>query len=390
MKLKTIGIDARFYGPVGKGLGRYTQEIVDGLIKLDQENQYIIFLSPENFAQFKLPNERISKVLIKARWYSLAEQIVLPFLIWQKKIDLMFFPHFNVPAFCPTRFLVTIHDLILTKFPTQHASTLNYFFYTLKNWGYKLIIWLAIKRSQAILTVSEFTCSDILTQFKVKSEKVKVIYEGVANLNLVNLKILSSDVVLKKYNIQKPFLLYVGNVYPHKNLEKFIDSFSRLISQKEYQNLKLVLVGKHDYFYNRLKNFAFEKQLYSENNKNNKVIFTGFVPDNELNILFQEALTYVFPSLYEGFGLPPLEAMAQGCPVISSNQASMPEILGEAAFYFNPSSLEETQKSVIEIIKNENLRHLLIQKGREQVKKYSWDRCANETFEIIKTSLGEK
>ena len=156
-KTKRIGIDARFYGPIGKGLGRYTQEVVDRVTCLDKESEYIIFLSKENFKEFVSDNPKVKKVLADVRWYTLAEQIIMPYLIWRARLDLMHFPHFNVPVLTPVKFVVTIHDLILTKFPTIRATTLNPIFYKIKNWVYKIVIWLAIKRAKEVIAVSCFT-----------------------------------------------------------------------------------------------------------------------------------------------------------------------------------------------------------------------------------------
>lgn len=176
---RKIGIDARFYGPIGKGLGRYTQEIVDRVIRLDKENDYVIFLCKENYDTFILPRDGIKKILANARWYTLKEQIVLPFLIWRERIDLMHYTHFNVPIFTPVKFIVTIPDLILTKFPSVRATTLSPWFYKIKNLLYKIVIWTAAKRARKIIAVSEFTERDIIEYFKVKPEKVVMIYEGV-------------------------------------------------------------------------------------------------------------------------------------------------------------------------------------------------------------------
>ncbi|MCX6800509.1 MAG: hypothetical protein NT091_05185, partial [Candidatus Falkowbacteria bacterium] len=135
-KIKVFGIDARFYGPVGKGLGRYTKEIVDRILAFDQVNNYVIFLSLDNYADFKILRSNVKKVLIKSRWYTLREQFELPLKIYQEKIDLMHFPHFNVPIFCPTKYIVTIHDLILTRYATVRATTLGPIKYIFKNLGY--------------------------------------------------------------------------------------------------------------------------------------------------------------------------------------------------------------------------------------------------------------
>lgn len=387
-KTKRIGIDARFYGPIGKGLGRYTQEIVDNIIKLDQENEYVIFLRRENYSEFTFNTPKIKKVLADVRWYSLAEQIIMPYYIWREHLDLMHFPHFNVPIFCPVRFVVTIHDLILIKFPTRRATTLDPVIYKIKNFAYKIVIFLAVKRAKKVLAVSGYTKNDIIKQFKLKPEKIIVTHEGVADLSDGDINAIDPEALLKKYNIAKPYLLYVGNAYPHKNLEGLVKVFVELHKNfpdlPQHQNhwcrgLKLILVGKEDYFYHRLKQSA---KNFSE-----FVIFPGYAPDNDLKILYQNALAYVFPSFYEGFGLPPLEAMAHGLPVISSDKTSLPEVLGDAAVYFNPENETEMKIKIEQVVKDENLRQDLIKRGLEQVKKYSWQDCAKKTLEVYKNTL---
>lgn len=388
-KGKTIGIDARFYGPLGKGLGRYIQEIVDNVIKIDAVNNYVVFLSPDNFDEFTVPDGRIKKIIAPARWYTLAEQITMPFLIWREKIDLMHFPHFNVPILTPVKFVVTIHDLILTKFPTVRATTLSPWIYKIKNLAYKIVISLAVRRAKKVIAVSEFTKNDIVQKFKIKPEKVIVTYEGVANLARGNdslfVKKMDDRKTLLSYNIEDNFILHVGNVYPHKNLETLLDVFFEF--HKKYPDLRLVLVGREDYFFKRLKEAAAKINLWSEEVANSPVIFTGYVPDVELDVLYRQAIFYVFPSLYEGFCLPALEAMAKGCPVTSSNKSCMPEILGEASLYFNPEEKADIFMKMDRLYSDKELREILIKKGHQQVKKYNWWECARMTSEVYKSVL---
>ncbi len=381
-KAKRIGIDARFYGPVGKGLGRYTQEVVDNLLKIDRHNEYVIFLCRENFDSFKTDNLRAKKVLADVRWYTVLEQILMPYYIWREKIDLMHFHHFNVPIFCPTKFVVTIHDLILIKFPSLRASRLSPLLYKIKNRAYRLSLNLAIKRSKRIIAVSEFTKKDILENFSIDSNKVVVTLEGVSK-RLLGSESAPENIkkTLSKYRIDRPYLLYVGNAYPHKNLEWLMEVFYKELGDLE---LDLVLVGKEDYFFKRLKEL---KNRNESGDKQRKVIFPGYVPDDDLQYLFQGALTYVFPSKYEGFGIPPLEAMANDCPVLSSNVASMPEILGNAALYFNPVEKTELVDLIKKIFDNTGAREELVEKGREQIKKYSWTKCARLTGEVLDSDL---
>ena len=389
---KRIGIDARFYGPLGKGLGRYTQEIVDNITRIDTDNEYVIFLSPENFDEFVIApadQERIKKIMVKARWYTLQEQIALPGLIWRAHLDLIHFPHFNVPLFVPTKFVVTVHDLILTKFPTVRATTLHPLLYKFKNLAYRLVIWSALKRARQVITVSQFTKEDIIKQFKIRPKKISVTYEGVANLAKGNdslfVKKLDERATLSHYDINNNFLLYIGNAYPHKNLEGLIKVFKEL--RAERPEIRLVLVGREDYFYKRVQDLARSLGLYQDGSHDSPIIFPGYVPDRELEILFKQALAYVFPSFYEGFGLPPLEAMAKGCAVISSNQSSLPEVLGAAAIYFNPASATDMLAKIKEVIDNPTKRQELIERGLVQAKKYNWWDCAYQTLEIYQAVL---
>jgi len=369
---KTIGIDARMYGGnVAAGLGRYVKEVVDRIVEMDDENRYVVFLSKDNFDDFQSEKKNIKKVLVKTRWYTFMEQIVMPFFIFREKINLMFFLHFNVPVFSRTKFVVTIHDLILITHPSKRATTLNGFFYRIKNLAYRFVIRHAVQRSEKVIAVSEFTKKDILENFRTNEDKIKVIYEGVFDKKSAQNNLDNSSFL--RYNITQPYLLYVGNAFPHKNLEALIQVFKKI--SKTRDDLSLVFVGKEDFFYKRLK---------SEAGDTPKIKFLGFVPDDDLVHVYKNASIYVFPSKYEGFGIPPLEAMREGCPVASSNASCMPEVLGSAASYFDPNNLDEMQKTIEGLIDNQSLKEDLIEKGFIQTKKYSWDDCAKTVLEEVK------
>lgn len=357
-----IGIDARFFGPKQKGLGRYVQKLVENLEKVNSTNKFVIFLRKENWDEYQPANPNFKKVLADYKWYSIKEQIFMPFKIQKAGIDLMHFPHFNVPIFCFKPFIITIHDLILKKFPTSRASTLSPFLYSLKNLAYKIVIFSAVKRAKKIIVVSNYTKKDILRYFKIKQEKIEVIYEGVF--------LGAAPRVLG--TAPKEYLLYVGNAYPHKNLERLILAFNKLV--KDFQmDLQLILVGEIDYFYKKIQNkFSDPKQI----------IFTDFVSDKELFALYQNASVYVFPSLCEGFGLPPLEAMAYGIPVVCSSSSCLPEILGKAAVYFNPRNIDDMAEKIRHVLEDKNLQKKLIEQGFKRIKKYNWLKTAQETMDI--------
>ncbi|KKP95109.1 MAG: glycosyl transferase, group 1 [Candidatus Moranbacteria bacterium GW2011_GWE1_36_7] len=369
-----IGIDARFFGLGGKGLGRYTQKLIEHLETIDIENQYVVFLRKENFDEYQPFNKNFTKVLADYRWYSFSEQILYPRLLAKYKFDLMHFPHFNVPLLYRKKFVLTIHDLILIHFPTLRGTMLNPIWYWIKYAAYKLTIGSAIKRSAAIIAVSEFTKNDIIGQYSEATGKIFVTYE--ASDNLCRISSVSPNQILEKYGIIKSYLLYVGNAYPHKNLESLIDAFELIL--EEFPNLQLALVGKEDFFYVRLKKYVIKNNI-------SNVHFLGFVPDQDLDVLYRFAQAYVFPSLYEGFGLPPLEAMAKGAAVVCSDHACMKEVLGEAALYVDanpPVGGKNFAKGVELILNNKEIKDRLIERGYERIRKYSWEKMANETLSI--------
>ena len=380
-----IGIDARLYGPKNRGLGRYIQKLIENLERIDKKNEYLIFLRKDNFKEYQPKNQNFKKILADFRWYTLKEQILMPCLVRKSRIDLMHFPHFNVPIFCPVKFVVTIHDLIINHFPTSRASTLNPVLYKLKLLGYKFIIKQAVKRAEKIITVSKFTKRDLLKQYNLKEEKIEIVYEG------VGAKILGSrSNILEKLEIEDHYLLYVGAAYPHKNLEKLIEAFS--ILQERNKHLQLVLVGRKDFFYQRLEKEVLKRYSYSQSalgatSIGNKIIFAGYLSDKELGELYQRALIYVFPSLMEGFGLPPLEAMSYGVPVAAAQASCLPEVLDKAAVFFNPNDVNNMVKIIDNLIKDKKLREELINKGKELIKKYSWQICARKTLNIYNNSL---
>ncbi len=374
-----IGIDARFYGSIGKGLGRYTQKLIENLENMDSKNRYFIFLRRENWEEYRPKNRNFQKILADVPWYGFREQTIFPKILRKYNLDLVHFPHFNVPVSWKGKFVVTIHDLILIHYPTRRASTLAPLIYFLKKAAYRKVIGNAVRKSEKIIAVSKHTAEDIKTHFHVPAEKISVTYEAadIANVPAKD----TPENILKKYGIIKPYLMYVGNAYPHKNLERLVLVFRELV--KKHPHMHLVLVGREDYFYKRLKKFAKENSVRN-------VIFADYVPDGDLSAVYREALLYVFPSLYEGFGLPPLEAMARDLPVVSSNGSCLPEVLENAAYYFDPEALGEMSEAIEKAATDGELRKKLIATGRQQVKKYSWKKMAGQTLDIYKKCQKEK
>jgi len=394
-----IVIDARLYGASkNRGLGRYVEQLVANLERVEGaslaapvggqtfaplqergfENEYTILLRRDNFDDYQPRNSRFKKVLADYKWYSFAEQILLPLKLWRMDCDLVHFPHFNVPFFCPKKFVVTIHDLTMYKFPDDKATTRNKYLYRIKYWLHKFVVKSAVRRAEAVIVDAEFTKQDVIREFRVDESKVRVVYLGF-EMSPEDRGQRTEDRVLEKFGVEGRYLLCVGSAYPHKNLEMLIKAFERV--KEEHGDLKLVLVGRKDYFYEKLET---RLSTSSSSNENKKleirgVIFTGEVSNGELAALYQNALVYVFPSLYEGFGLPGLEAMSYGAPVIAAKASCLPEIYGEAALYFEPENENELAEKIRRVINDEGLRNSLKERGFKQIKKYSWEKCARQT-----------
>lgn len=383
-----ICIDARLYGPLGKGLGRYIERLIENLEIIDTENRYTVLLSRENFHLFTPRSDRWKKMCVPVRWYTLKEQVVIPWVLWRLKPDLVHFPHFNVPFLYRRPLVVTIHDLILLKHPSTRASTLRASFYWFKYLGYRLILRHALRNAGQIITVSKTVRDEITNLFNVQCSMINVTYEASDGVEIGQLKMPDANWLATR-GITKPYLLYVGNAYPHKNLDFlltwFVGDFKSQIS-----NYQLVLVGTEDYFYRQLKKRISQ---YPNISVSNSVLLFGYATESELADLYRHATLVVYPSLEEGFGLPPLEAMRYDVPVVVSDLPVLREILGDAATYFDPRSKSSLTNAIFPLLLGEgegevqSLRSKKIRLGRLQVSKYSWRRMAEQTLEIYRNAM---
>lgn len=372
-----IGIDCRMYGLEHAGSGRYILNLVENLLKIDNQNQYVLFVR-KNFPDNELfKKEKVKLVIADAQHYSLKEQLLFPCLIHKAKIDLMHFPQFNFPILYSGKYIVTIHDLIKHTSRGTATTTRNRLFYWLKYLGYLVVFWLVVKRAKKILVPSETIAIQLRKAYNLNEKKVVVTYEGVDD----NLRVKSQKSKVKEvfgnFKIDKPYLLYVGSIYPHKNISNLIKAV-KIVNQSPIAShqppVTLVVVCARSVFWERLKKEL--KNLEAQN----YIKLVGFVPDEELAILYQEAKVFVFPSEAEGFGLPGLEAMAAGLPVLASNIPVFKEVYQDAVLYFDQKNPQDIAGKIKELLTDNELQGSLRKRGFEVVRKYSWLKTARETL----------
>lgn len=366
-----IGIDARMYSATNSGLGRYVEQLILHLGAEQDEHEYVVFLRQEMFATFVVPNSQWKKVCADIAWYGIREQLFLPRIIAREHIDLMHFPHWNVPWLYRKPFVLTIHDLIMFHFSRKDATTHGPLMYAFKDWVHRVLVRSCARRARHIFATSEFTKQDIVDTLHIDPKKITVTYQ--APFSSEHIARADQDDVLTYHGISRPYVLTVGNAYPHKNLERLTDAWGRFV--QDYPEYQLVLVGKPSPFFDRVEEHVHAKHYP-------RIVFTGFVSDEELAVLYDQAHLYAFPSQYEGFGLPPLEAMTHGVPVISSSASCLPEVLGSAAMYFDPESVDDMVRALTEGARNEELRYALRQNAKDELKRYSWNRLAAQTRAI--------
>jgi len=363
------------------GIGTYIRNVIVNLAQLDRESNYFLIgrehdrgeLSafPANFFFIVDPTQ-------ESRYWN---DIVLPYSLKKKGIELLHTPHYRSPRFLSCKSIITIHDCVHILFPNYASSKAAY------NRA-KLATKRAIRKSSRILTVSEATRRDLIRLFGVPEEKISVVYNAIDERAVLADNQDEQKRVLERYQIQDPFLLYAGNIKPHKNIARTIEAFSVLKTElKEnpsWKNLKLVIIG------DELSKHQILRRTVIRSGVQHDVRFFGFVPYETLKVFYKSAQIFVFPSLYEGFGLAPLEAMANGTPVLTSNVSSLPEVLGEAALLVNPENVFEISKGLKHLLFDANLRSELVAKGLEQSRKYSWKKSAELVLRTYREVCGNE
>ncbi len=363
-----IGIDARKLHDFG--IGTYIRNLLRQLARLDRQTEFVVLCRPDDREGLSSLGENFRPVPETSKNYSISEQIRIPLALMREQVTLFHAPHYVLPPLVPCRSVVTIHDCIHLMFP-QYLPSRFALAYA------RTSIELAARRATRIMTVSESSKRDILRFVDVKPDKIDVIYNAFDERFGVEPR--EEDVVRvrERYQLHDEFVLYAGNVKPHKNLERLIEAFD-LVRKRGLDHLRLVLIGDEISKYAGLRRAVHQHQLHKY------VRFLGYLPEETLAVMYRLAGIFVFPSLYEGFGLPPLEAMASGTPVVTSNVSSLPEVAGDAAVLVDPYLPQAIADGIHTVLTDETLRRSLRQKGLARAAQFSWEQSVRRVLDIYR------
>ncbi|MEK7570706.1 MAG: glycosyltransferase family 1 protein [Patescibacteria group bacterium] len=370
-----IGIDANEANVAKKvGISEYAYQLLLQFYRLQPAGiTFHIYL--KELPREELPTER------KGWKY----RVLTPKKLWtQWRLPLDLYTHFPrpdvffsmthyAPRLSPVPTVVAIMDVAYHHFPEAFAKK---DLYQLQNWTKY-----SVEKARRVFAISQSTKNDIIKTYAIPEEKVIVTHLGIKRTVSLTPHVYGMNELKAKYGISDNFVLFVGTLQPRKNIARLIEAFAKVPKKDD---LQLVIVGKKGWLYEDIlaapQKYGVEKE----------VKFLHFVPDDELNILYAHARCYVLPSLYEGFGLPVLEAMSHNCPVITSNVSSMPEAGGDAALYVDPKDVDDIAKKIEKLVTDNALRKTLIEKGREQIKKFSWEKTARQTLFVLEEVAGQK
>ena len=358
------------------GVGTYIRNVVRGLARLDRDGNEYLLIGGHDLLRDLGPLPGYFHLLP----YNLSEDstrdlFAFPRLLRRFRVDLLHVPHlFWRPRFSPCPYVVTVHDLLNHLYPVSNGSS----------WRralHRRLTAHVLRHAARILAVSHFTRNDIVRLFRVPEERVEVVYNAIdERFRVGHATTLDREMIAERYQVNYPFLLYAGNIRPHKNLGRLIEAFAALKAELakdgSFPELKLIIIG------DELSKHPDLRRTVIKGGVQNDVRFLGFVPIDVLRIFYDLAKIFVFPSLYEGFGLPPLEAMALGTPVVTSNTSSLPEVVGNAAVLVNPENVFEIMRAIHRVLLDQPLRDSLKKRGYEQAQRYSWDVSVQQILRV--------
>lgn len=371
------------------GVGTYIRNLLHALLAVDDRNEYTLIGKRESRRDLRAlvkESPRCSVAYFEGADDDWKDHVSFPWFLRNYPADVYHIPLARVPAFMPQPYVVTVHDLGFLLYPQNQK----------KDWRMEMrehLIGRGFRRAQRVIAVSGATQRDVEQLFNIPSSKISRIYDAPdprlfphepdkSPTELAAERRERRDRFLGRYQIDYPFLLYAGNVKPQKNVSRLIEAFSVLRSELEqhphYRRLKLIIIGDD------ISKNPSVRLTVLHTHMEDSVRFLGFVPEDTLRVFFEAAEAFVFPSLHEGFGLAPLEAMVAGTPVVASNVSALPEVLGDAAMFVNPDNVFDISRGIHEVLLDTETRASLVEKGYEQAAKYSWSTAAEQVLEIYR------
>lgn len=373
-----IGIDARFYRSTTGGIGRYTRELLSHLFSVDQLNHYTVFISKADEVEWDIDLPNVDMVVVDVPHYSYAEQVTFLRILNSYRFDLVHFLNFNHPILYRRPYVVTIHDFTLMLYPEAASKGAKSRY---KQLVYKHVLSLAIKRAKRAIAITENTAHDAERLLGIPHARMEVIYLG--GPYKYEIPFGSKKRVQDYLGAREPYVLFWSQWRAHKGIDVILEAF-HVFKQATGAPHKLVLVGRQEAAPQSVRDAIAGSPFVDD------IITPGFAPDELLPALFAHASMYVMPSFYEGFGLPPLEAMTYGTPVILANNSSLPEIGGDAALYFPTGDPEALAECMQQVVMNPPLVEKLRERGMKQVQKFSWNECAKRTLALYHSILDKK
>ena len=367
-----ILIDARVILNQQTGIGNYTHNLTKHLFEIDKTNKYTILVHSslkKNHPIFTLQQKNAVFRIVDIEPVSVQQQYLLRSVLKEAKPDIYHYPNWDIPLFHNVNSIFTIHDLTYLLHDKLYVNLAS-----LKKIYTRINIYLGLKKSRKVIVVSENTKRDLLHNYYVADDKIRVIYEACDEMFIPAAKTDNTHLNLNKLKDEKKYFLFVGEKRPHKNLIRLIKAFK--LFNENLTQYKLLIVGKQYAQYDE------PEKLVQKLKLSNDVVFLDYVDNDTLIVLYQNAQALVFVSLYEGFGIPVLEAMACGTPVITSNIAATNEIAFDAAIKIDPYHTEKITEAMIDIIKNKKLRNNKIKKGLARAKEFRWEKTAEQTLQL--------
>ena len=360
-----IGIMARTIDEK-QGTGMYALNLLDNLLRIDQKNEYVLFFRNSNYLNRYDEYSNVKTELVKITHKLLWDQIAIPMMIKKHRLDILFNTKFSVPLFaqCPTA--MVLHGSEWYIFP-EHYSHIN-ISYT------KLMLPLYLKKAKLVISVSESAKNDTIKYARADPSKFRTIYLSYNR----RFQVLEDENYLKKirakYELPERFILFVGRIFPSKNIGNLIKAFSKITDNVPH---KLLLVGGVRWKYQK------NLKLIQDLGLTNKVILKDWIEPSDLPAFYNLADLFAFPSRYESCPAPPLEAMACGCPVVTTKRGGTPEVVGDSAMFVDPDDPDDIANGILRVLTNRELKDSLIHKGYKQINKFSWEKCARETLEAL-------